>query len=104
MEGTSGNWSPWYKVALNSRGWVESGTNIDNLLAPGVYGLSGASSYGGTLPSGMTGGILEVLTPSSTGSYIIQRLTSNSVFAMRYKGQSGGTSWGPWYKFTGTIA
>ena len=95
-------WEAWNKIDNYGYGWQPTGTNIDNLIQPGTYGLSSNYTYTG-LPEGETSGVLEVITPSYSEGYAMQifRPTAAREY-VRYRSASGGTVWGSWYKYTGT--
>lgn len=93
-------WYGW-KSYTNTGGWLASGTNIDTIIIAGTYGIDGTASYTG-LPSGVTWGILEVLTPTIGGTYGIQVIHQGRMQYERYRSINNGTEWGAWYSFTGT--
>lgn len=97
-------WTIWQTVQMGSCGWQSSGTNIDNMIRPGTYGFSSSNTYSGTFPSGVSSGILEVISPSNLGTYCYQKLYGVGVMYTRYRSGSNGTAWSGWYKFTGTQA
>ena len=105
-KGTGGGetWMPWSMFQLSGRGLQPNGTNVDNLTKPGTYGLVASNTYQGTLPTGVTGGILEVIAPAPYDTYVIQRISLGNVKYERYRSASSGMAWGSWYKFTGTLA
>jgi len=98
------NWSSWVSIDNYGGGWLPSGTNIDNIVQPGSYGISSNNNYSGTLPAGVTSGVLEVIAPGTSTTYIIQRITQVGFMCERYKSASSGEAWGSWYKYTGTLA
>ena len=96
------DWSNWNKIDNQGYGWQPDGTDIDNLLKPGTYGLYDNLTYLG-LPTGETGGILEVIAPSRDNYYLMQILRPTAGrFYVRYRSQNSGADWNIWYKFTGT--
>ena len=102
-QGTSSGtvWGQWYYIQRSGNGWQPSGTDLNDLIYPGTYGLSGNSSYS-HMPTGVTGGILTVVNPDISGIYCIQRLEVGSTMYIRYRSASSGTAFGSWYKYTGT--
>lgn len=100
-ESNGASWGAWQYIQMGGCGWLASGTNINDITVPGTYGISGNNSYTG-LPTGVTSGILEVIAPAATDTYIIQRLTIASAHYERYRSASNGSSFGTWYKYTGT--
>ena len=96
-----GTWKGWRQAVASGCGFLPSGTNLNNLIIPGVYGISNSNSYTG-LPTGVGGGILEVISPKTSGEYTIQRLQVASSIYERYRLNSSGTSFGSWYKYIGT--
>lgn len=90
------NWDSWRPITP-SLGWLPSGTDIDTIITPGVYGISSSNTFTG-LPDGIVSGLLEVISPNLAGSYATQRLTSFSgtYVWMRYRGQNSGAGWGGW--------
>lgn len=103
-QGTSSGsvWNPWYCIQKTGNGWQTSGTDLDDLIYSGTYGLSGNSSYS-HMPTGVTGGILTVVNPGISGAYCMQRLEVGSTMYIRYRSASSGTAFGSWYKYTGTV-
>lgn len=102
-QGTSSGtaWNPWQCIQKAGNGWQPSGTDLNDLIYPGTYGLSGNSSYS-NMPTGVTSGILTVACPGISGAYCMQRLETVNAIYMRYRSASSGTAFGSWYKYTGT--
>lgn len=98
---TNSTWSAWRPVQMSGGGWLADGTDLDDMIYPGSYGLSAANTYPNR-PTGFTGGILTVVNPGSSGSYCIQRLETTGAIYVRYRNMSSGTAFGSWYKYTGT--
>jgi hypothetical protein len=94
-------WGAWQLMQMSGCGWQPSGTDLNDLIYPGTYGVSGGSTNK-HYPTGVTGGVLTVVNPGTSSAYCIQRLEIGSVIYMRYKGASSGTAFGSWYKYTGT--
>ena len=97
----SDTWTEWVELLQGSgRGFIGA-IDLDNVVVPGVYGLSSGTSYT-HLPTGFDSGILEVVCPLISGYYAIQRLSIGNKFAMRYRTNSSGSAWTNWSIFTGT--
>lgn len=94
-------WGTWHCIQKAGDGWQTSGTDLNDLIYPGTYGLSANSSYS-HMPTGVTGGILTVVNPGISGAYCMQRLETANAIYMRYRSASSGTAFGAWYKYTGT--
>jgi len=94
-------WSDWLTLDRRGDGWLPTGTDINSIAKAGSYGISGSNTYT-NLPTGASYGVLEVIAPGDTENYVIQRLMTGDKIFTRYRGSSSGTSWGSWYKFTGT--
>lgn len=94
----NGTWTVWIEQARNGFGWLPNNTNIDDITQNGTYGLAAGNTYT-TLPTGHTaGGVLEVFTPSQSGTYAMQRLSTDNVIFIRYRSSSSGTTWTTWSK------
>lgn len=81
-------------------GVLATGSNLNNITAPGVYTLSGDASYS-NLPNGITWGILEVTRSgmSGAGSYwIIQTITSRNGQTFKRGKFSSAGSFEDWYE------
>ena len=100
---SASNWSEWMSMDNQGEGWI-AGCDLNDIRRGGTYGINEANTYL-NLPTGVNGGILEVICPSTSETYVIQRLIAgSSAFYMRYRVNSSGTGWTNWYKYTGTLA
>ena len=99
----SSSWTPWHNMDRYGDGWQGHGTNIDEMVTPGVYGID-SNTDGGTKPSGVTGGVLVVYAPAHNTSYVAQVLYAASSICFRLRWGSSGTAWNSWYKIPGTQA
>ena len=96
----STNWTSWKPIDRYGYGWLES-CDLDTVLTPGSYGLDSINTYQ-HIPTGVSSGLLEVIAVSTRDTYVWQRITNLSGIYVRWRSVSSGTSWGSWYKFTGT--
>lgn len=72
---------------------LPSGTSIDDVKDPGVYGITGSNTYTG-LPSGITYGELLVFRDSVNSGFIAQMLVSRSqIFTRSFQ----NNMWIPWF-------
>ena len=93
------NWEAWAQLDNGGAGWINSNYDLNNLTDGGTYGL-GTNYTFQHMPTSVTSGYLTVFNPSISGTYVVQRLqTSSGVFYTRVRSNS---TWGSWYKFTGT--
>lgn len=75
------------------KGVLASGTDLDNVTAPGFYLLSGSYSYS-NLPSGMNFGTLEVVRPNRNNmNFLVQRISTSSILVQRFYSNSKWYTW-----------
>lgn len=88
----------WEPNAFLYKGRLASGTDLNNLVEQGRWHFGGSDSIVNT-PTGVTWGLIEILRNGSTGSIVMQRLTSNNKIYLRQTTNSGST-WSTWVTFS----
>ena len=100
-DGTSKGWTLLTENFHAKNSNVPTNTNLNTVRSPGIYMLSASNTYS-NMPSGVTGGALEVISPNSNNVYQRQVLYVGQNFYVRTINSSDNTQWSAWYRYSGS--